>query len=151
MHTHFNCHFYYSVSGSPMEPNSTESLQSTNVQILESTNLCKVRVLWATLPLYPWSNQQFLHAWIFHTWKHTMKAEELLLVQDTTYSSRSRLCLLVLLSNTSHSHLADMSRRVCNNLSAEPELDGHARTHFSGQVFCGRLYVVPARIWQQGT
>ena len=71
-----------------------------------------------------------------------------------TCSSQSRLCLLVLLSNTSHSHLADVSRRVCNNLSAvpatEPELGGHPCTHFSGQVFCGRLYVVPARIWQQG-
>lgn len=80
-----------------------------------------------------------------------MKAEDLLLVQDRTCSSQSRLCLLVLLSNTSHFYLADVSRRLCNNLSAEPELGGHPCTHFSGQVFCGRLYVVPARIWQQGT
>lgn len=38
--------------------------------------------LWTTFPLYPWSNQQFLLAQLFYTWKYTMRAEDLLLVRD---------------------------------------------------------------------
>lgn len=36
MHIHFNYHFYYSVSGSPMDPNSTE-----HKKILAKCKLCE--------------------------------------------------------------------------------------------------------------
>lgn len=78
-----------------------------------------------------------------------MRAEAILLVKALLLTVRAVSFRVTQLIPAGCCEQKAVPRASCGP-AAGPGLGGHPRAPFPGQVFCGHLYALPARVWQQG-